>query len=95
MQEVVKLTVIDIEVVFIEQSSQLPDSNVSSLEVIDFLKGIVRLDVLDLFPGNFDDPKSVEYLHNKRDEMSLDLSCKASILHVSALLALPKRCDFI
>ena len=95
MQKIVKLTVIDIEIVFIEQSPQFPNSDVPSFEVIDFLEGIVWLNVLDLFPGDFDDPESVEYFHDKRDEMSLDLSCKAPVLRVSALVALPKRRDFI
>lgn len=41
--------------------------------VIDFLKGMVRLDMLDLLSGNIDNSKPFEYLHNQRDKMTLYL----------------------
>jgi len=41
--------------------------------VIDFLKGIVRLDMPDLLSGNFDYSKSFENLHYQGDKMALYL----------------------
>ena len=41
--------------------------------VIDFLKGIVGLDMPDLLSGNIDDSKSFEYLDYQRDKMTLYL----------------------
>ena len=95
MQKVVKLTIVDIEIVFIEQSSHFPDSDVSSFEVINLFEGVIGLYVLDLFPSNLDDPESVEYFRDKWEEMTFDLSCKAPVLRISALVVLPKWRDFI
>ena len=60
MQKVIELFIIHVEIVFEEQFSKLTNPNYSFFMIINMLKGIIRLDILDLFTNDFHNSKAFE-----------------------------------
>ena len=78
MKQIVKLLIIDIEIIFKEKFSQLRNANTTSFMVVDMFKSIVRLYVFKLFSNDLNNSKSFENFKDQWDEMTLNLCSKRS-----------------
>lgn len=60
MKQIVKLLVINIEIIFKEKFSQLRNANTTSFVIVNMFKSIIRLYVFKLFSNDLNNSKSFE-----------------------------------
>lgn len=76
MEQVIKLLVSNVEVVIEKELSEFGYAYEARFVIVDLCKGIIGLNILDLFTNNFHDSKSFEDFDEEGDEMPLDFSCQ-------------------